>query len=489
MKDFPSAFVERIQSMLPESEWEDFFRLCTEPLPKVVRVTPLSPPLKEGKNTWDLKPTTIEGAYFVDRVDRDEVPLGKTLEHFTGEVYVQSLSSMLPVVVLDPQPGEKILDMCAAPGSKSTFIASQMENIGSLICNEMSSSRCKKLVANLNRLSVCNTVVTQNDGVRMSNFFDQEFDRILLDAPCSSEGFGRKDSKFFQSMWSEKKIYDAAKLQRQLICSAFEMLRPGGVLVYSTCTSAPEENELVVQYLLDTYGDAVEFENVENLEIPFRSGVSEWDNKKVDQRIVENSWRIWPHLQTEKWNSESFYLIRIRKTRALKDRQVAKISAQNSISLKGRELEILKKNHRAEVLVRLEKQFGMSRSLFDDYELVSKDGEIWLMTRDCYAFVRKNLYQRAGLQVMDRDGNFSSEFVIGFGRYATGGFVGLDDQMRDRWLAGYDLSLEERIEKTEGKKQKTDKLLVKYGRFCLGWGKVMHDGTKLKNKLSRDLVF
>ena len=168
MNLFPLKFQNRIKSILPEEEWELFFERCVEPLPKVVRG---SDRLKD-KEVLDLRPTVIDGAYFIDRAEGDEVVLGKTMEHFVGDIYMQSLSSMLPVEVLAVEGGDKVLDMCAAPGSKSTFLSQKMDNTGVLVCNELSSSRSKKLVANINRLGVCNAVVTQSDGTFMNKFFD-----------------------------------------------------------------------------------------------------------------------------------------------------------------------------------------------------------------------------------------------------------------------------------------------------------------------------
>jgi 16S rRNA (cytosine1407-C5)-methyltransferase len=315
MNNFPERFIERIKALLPADEVKAFLEHCTEPLPKVVRISDPAAPIPSH---WQLKPTAVPEGFFIERDDQTQLALGRTLEHFTGAIYSQSLSSMLPVVVLNPQPDEKILDLCAAPGSKTSFLAQRMGHTGVIVANEPSSSRSKKLAANIDRMASINTVVVQTDGTILNSFIGQEFARILLDAPCSSEGYGRRDNTFFSKMWSEPKIFMVAKLQKRLIESAWEMLVPGGIMVYSTCTSAPEENECVVQHLLDTYPGTVEILETGLDNIPLAKGLVEWNGEKFDEPLVKHAQRFYPHLRSEIWNSESFFVIKLRKTDSVK---------------------------------------------------------------------------------------------------------------------------------------------------------------------------
>jgi len=219
MHTFPQRFIERIHEILPPEEWDDFFHKATEPLPRTVRITSNSLSSKKIPPFWHLSPVAeIPETYFIERDNQQELPLGKTLEHFSGEMYVASLSSLLAVHVLDPQPEEKILDISAAPGSKTTFIADKMKQTGVLVANEPSSSRSAKLSANLDRMGVLNCVLFQQDGTILDRMFEQEFDRILLDAPCSSEGFGRKRSDFFEKTWQERKIFEAGPANAMIPC-------------------------------------------------------------------------------------------------------------------------------------------------------------------------------------------------------------------------------------------------------------------------------
>ncbi len=476
--NFPEIFVERIKKILPESELEDFFKMVLDPLPKSIRVTKK---LEKIPDSWTLDKTEIDNAFFIGREDQDLLPLGKTLEHVTGKIYVQSLSSMLPVQVLDIDMGDKILDMCAAPGSKSTFLSEKMKQTGVLIANELSGSRSKKLVANLQRMGSLNTLVLQSDGCALQAFLGQEFDKILLDAPCSSEGFSRRDSKFFEKMWSEQKIFQAAKLQKKLIISAFKMLMPGGEMIYSTCTSAPEENEIVVQYLLDEFPEEVEILKIDMRDIPHKNGLSHWDNRDIDPEISEKCIRLYPHLRTDTWNSESFFVVKIKKKFPLNITPPRK-------PLKTPELQLFKKNKSAEIRVMLAKKFGMPKNwkdLLGEDKMVffERNNEIFVSTQEAVGFAKKNLYRRLGLKVLDKDRNITHLFASHWGHLATKNVLELTDEtQKNKWLGGYDLPLP-----ADSEFKPKDVVIIKYKNFILGWAKILPN--KIKNKLGRDLVF
>lgn len=176
----------------------------------------------------------------------------------SGQVYIQNAASWLPVLALEPQAGEHILDMCAAPGGKSSHIQAIAQNQAHLVCNDNSRPRLMKLQANLERLGA-QAEFSLADATRLSRRDDIGlFDKILLDAPCSGEGLMTlrpQDAKLFDS-WSPAHIRRLSDLQKKLITEAWRLLRPGGTLVYSTCTMAPEENEAVVDYLLRRQPDA-----------------------------------------------------------------------------------------------------------------------------------------------------------------------------------------------------------------------------------------
>lgn len=256
--------------------------------------------------------------------DLEPGELGRALEHLLGYYYVQDLASMLSVIALKPKPNETILDLCAAPGSKTTQIASAMKNTGTIIANDVSFSRIKILASNLERCGVTNTIITKKEGVALceklkkENFF---FDRILIDAPCSGEGTLRSSPKT-ALMWNPQTIKSLSRIQKKLINSALEILKPNGILVYSTCTHAPEENEEVVDFILENFKDKVKMEEIK-LPIKCRKGITSWNpglinkiNKSSERseltrynKEIKKSCRIYPHDA----DTEGFFVARLRK--------------------------------------------------------------------------------------------------------------------------------------------------------------------------------
>jgi 16S rRNA (cytosine1407-C5)-methyltransferase len=471
-RKLPPKFIERIQKILPETDWESFFEKCTEPLPRTIR---LCKNFDQPEN-WELRPVAgIPEAKFIERADQREVPLGKTLEYFTGKIYPASLASLLSAKILDAQPGEKVLDVCAAPGSKSTFLAEKIDS-GVLVANELSASRSKKLAANIDRLGLKNVVLTQTDGTIMDNFFDQEFDKILLDAPCSSEGFGRRNADFFEKHWAEHQIFECAKLQKKLIASAWQMLRPGGEMVYSTCTSSPEENEAVVKFLLEKFPKSVEILPVKT-DAPHATGIENFGGETFAPEIAKNVCRLWPHLGNETWDSEIFFIAKFRKIAGTSRTPAEKKRSKNST-------RILSKNQTAEILVRLAKQFEIPREKFKNSVVIERGGEFFLTTRDTAQFCTKNPHRRAGLKLLDAHENPTTEFALRFGAFASKNCVQLLQTDRKKFLEGYDIALPEKFDAKDG-----TAVLVKSENFCLGWGKIMKNGKQLKNKLDRGIVF
>jgi len=254
--------------------------------------------------------------------------LGRAKEHLLGDYYIQELASMLPIIALKPQPEEIILDLCSAPGSKTTQACSKMNNTGTIIANEVSLGRIKILASNLERCGVANTIITKKDGVafckrilrenlirhdpKFKGGVDKEnlgslyFDKILVDAPCSGEGTLRSSPKTYL-MWNIKTIKNLPKIQKNLVVSALEILKIGGELIYSTCTHAPEENEGVVDYLLKEFKGKIKLEKIE-LPIKAREGITDWQDKKFSSE-VKKCVRVYPQDN----NTEGFFLAKFKK--------------------------------------------------------------------------------------------------------------------------------------------------------------------------------
>ena len=239
--------------------------------------------------------------------------LGNAIEHLLGYYYVQELSSMLSVIALDPQPNETILDLCAAPGSKTSQIAAKMQNQGNLFANDVKIDRIKILSSTLEKTGVTNAIVTRNDGVNLCQKLSKrrfKFDKILLDAPCSGEGTLRSSPKTFL-MWNHKVVESLSRLQKKLIANAINCLKVNGTLVYSTCTHAPEENEHVVNFLLNNF--PVRLESI-NLPVKSRPGIIEWNGEKFSKEI-HKCIRIYPQDN----DSEGFFVAKFTLLEEIKE--------------------------------------------------------------------------------------------------------------------------------------------------------------------------
>jgi NOL1/NOP2/sun family putative RNA methylase len=254
-------------------------------------------------NGWvhEQIPWCKEG-FYVNNPDRRDI--GNLNEHALGYFYVQEAASMIPPVVLDAKPNEFILDMCAAPGSKTTQISSMMQNTGTLISNDSDKTRINALRLNLERCGVTNAIITNMEG-RWFKKCEILFDRILLDAPCSGIGTIRKSIKTIR-IWNPKMATKISLVQKDLILIAYDLLKSNGILVYSTCTLEPEENEGVIDYLIKNRLGVC----VESIELDIKKGkpVMEFEGQSYDEQ-VKNVLRIWPQDN----DTEGFFVCKIRK--------------------------------------------------------------------------------------------------------------------------------------------------------------------------------
>ena len=229
------------------TEWDKFAAACARPLPTDARINPLRSSLESLRGRFAPRGITIESSAWDPCAVRASHPIGRTLEHWLGLFYLQERVQATPVLALDPRPGERVLDLCAAPGGKTVDIATRMQNAGLVVANEPNGRRQQALLTNINRIGVWNVTVTEFRGQDFPHAMT--FDRVLVDAPCSAEGTLRKQSTLRDGA-ALPAIRRLARIQELLIVRAFDLLRVGGVLVYSTCTFAPEENEAVVSHLL-----------------------------------------------------------------------------------------------------------------------------------------------------------------------------------------------------------------------------------------------
>ena len=244
----PAAFTDRMKNLLGE-EFALFEESYAQPRRYGLRVNTLkiTPEVFERTTPFHLKPIGwMPGAFEYEEQDA----ASRHPFYHAGLYYLQEPSAMTPASVLAAVPGDRVLDMCAAPGGKSTALAAQLKGRGVLVANDISASRCRALIRNLEGFGVVNAVVTNAVPARLTERFGAFFDKVLVDAPCSGEGMFRKDDGAVRA-WYPEKNEECARIQRDLVLQAADMLRPGGRMVYSTCTFAPEENEEILAYLLE----------------------------------------------------------------------------------------------------------------------------------------------------------------------------------------------------------------------------------------------
>ena len=306
----PAEFLERLRRIVPEETWDAVCVSFEQPKPTTFRVNTLKAGVEAVRAELESQGCVVEpvawcpGA-FILREPR-LAQLQETAAYREGRIYVQSLSSLLPVLVLDPQPGEQVLDLAAAPGSKTTQMACLMRGQGRLVANDMNRVRFYKLQANVRQQGAANVELSRQYGERVAAAQPEAFDRVLVDAPCGTEGrfyTGRASS---YNYWRPRKIHEMVVKQRRLIRAGWRALRPGGVLVYSTCTFAPEENEGVVDWLLREVPEAV----VEDTALPVegtRPGLTAWGRQAYDARVARTR-RVLPAPERE-----AFFVAKLRK--------------------------------------------------------------------------------------------------------------------------------------------------------------------------------
>ncbi len=283
-----------------------FRNACDRPLPSVVRVNTLRATPRDVINVLeasDVRVTQRDWSPNVLEVSTDEP--GNSWPYVLGWMHGQEEVSQVPAIVLDPQPGDRILDMAAAPGGKATQLAARQDGDGLVVANDVNLGRLASLRTNGERLGITNLAVTRQDGrvFSVGPFDFEQFDRVLVDAPCSGEGTIRKNPDVQEGV-SEGSREHLATLQEGLLRRAVELTVPSGVVVYGTCTFAPEENEAVVSRILATEDCTIERAD---LALEHRPGVTRWQGSEFDPR-VERAQRFYPH----ETDSGGFFCAKLR---------------------------------------------------------------------------------------------------------------------------------------------------------------------------------
>jgi NOL1/NOP2/sun family putative RNA methylase len=307
LPEFKDKFVERYSAL---TNWDAFKSYSLSYLNRSLRVNTLKITIDALKARLEAKDWILEQvpwckeAFWVQhKTGRRD--LGNTLEHQLGYFYIQEAASMIPPIVLNPKEGELVLDMCASPGSKTTQMSQMMNNKGLILANDVSGMRLAPLGTNVQRLGCSCIMQTQHDGLRIPETII--FDKILLDAPCSGSGTIRKSIKTI-TMWNPNAIVKIAKLQMRLLEKSWKLLKPGGELVYSTCSTDPEENEMVVSEFLNNHEDA----KLVDIDLPgFKRADAVTSFNGIDLHPdVTKTLRVWPQDN----DTEGFYVSKLVKS-------------------------------------------------------------------------------------------------------------------------------------------------------------------------------
>ncbi|RRZ95942.1 16S rRNA (cytosine(1407)-C(5))-methyltransferase RsmF [Erwinia sp. 198] len=463
---FPDLFLNQMRELLPDSAgFEQFIAFSQQPLRRSLRVNTLKISVEAflalvEPYQWALTPVPwCKEGFWISRDDADTLPLGSTAEHLAGLFYIQEASSMLPVTALfagSPVP-ERVMDMAAAPGSKTTQIAALMNNKGALLANEYSASRVKVLHANISRCGVGNTAIAHFDGRVFGPALPETFDAILLDAPCSGEGVIRKDADALRN-WSPESTEAIAATQHDLIDSAFHALKPGGTLVYSTCTLNRSENQQVIAWLLARYPDAVVIEPLDAL-FPDAERAS----------TPEGFLHVFPHI----FDSEGFFVARLRKT--------ASVPPMPAPGYKLGKLPFtpVKRKDEQEITAAAAKS-GLA---WDSaaHALWQRDKELWLFPRAVEPLLGKVRFSRIGLKLAEtfaKGYRWQHEAVIALAQPQALNRFELTLAEAEEWYRGRDIYPERALP--------ADEVIVTCQQQPIGLAKKV--SSRIKNSYPRELV-
>lgn len=460
----PEEFLAEMAAILPSHlTMADFIAACQRPLRKSVRVNTLKLSVEEFKQRaaskgWQLYPVPWCDEGFWIEADESVVPLGNTAEHMTGLFYIQEASSMMPVSALfmGEASYNAVLDMAAAPGSKTTQVAACMNNDGVLIANEFSASRVKVLHANIERCGVRNTALSNYDGRVFGAWLPEHFDAVLIDAPCSGEGTVRKDADAMKN-WNKASVISISDTQKDLIESAFHALKPGGVMVYSTCTLSIEENQQVCHHLKDTFGDLVAFDSLKDL-FP-----------EAEKAITEEGFL---HIFPQVYDCEGFFVARIRKLGSAPAPEVKKRLGKFPFS---------KANDKTQQDIATQLFDALNIELPAQTQVWLRDNDVWLFPAALEPMLSEFKFSRMGIKIAEahkKGYRWQHQVATTLATGSEANCVALSIDDAREWFMGRDVRPEAQPSKGE--------VIVTYANDVIGLGKWV--GNRVKNGLPRELV-
>jgi len=326
--------------------------------------------LIDGLSKYGIALSPVNNVPNAYSIDEGIENIGKTFEFMIGQYYIQSLSSMIPPIVLSPSENDTVLDLCAAPGSKTTEISEMMNNGGTLYANDISVPRLRSLVHNLDKVNAVNTGVLNAKGELLSKVYDHYFDKILVDAPCSATGILQKKEEV-TNWWNSNQMQKIANLQLRLLIAAIKMAKVGGEIIYSTCSLTLEENELVLDTILKKY--PVELDEIK-LPVDSEPAKTVYKGTPLNPEISKAR-RIIP------WNinSEGFFVAKLIKTDITdkKERDIPVKRKSNFSFAKAKEIK--------KYLGHIEEWFGIEEGVLNNYKYILRGKDIFYVNSEWYA--------------------------------------------------------------------------------------------------------
>lgn len=450
------------------------------PLRKSVRVNTLKISVEEflaygKKKGWQLTPVPwCNEAFFIDRENREEA-LGRDELHLLGGFYMQESASMLPAELLQAEPGESVLDMSAAPGSKTTEIGAKMQGRGVILANDIQEKRLWTLKNAIHRSGVINVIVTKKVGQWFAKHMTERFDRVLCDAPCTAQGTVRKDSDALRYC-SIESIEKMSRLQYQLLESAIHATKVGGRIVYSTCTLTPEENEGVILQMLERFPDQLDVVDPRTLNI---APDGYWDQAINDSIVVQKTLiaddrlpvpliRLWPHT----YDTEGFFSAVLRKTAPTKN-----VEPMDRVKFQEVELPRSRKN---EIINMMNEHYGTG--FVGDNERIFERGEMLLLSNEDVAHFPLPLQDYSlgipfGKRLKDGRVLLDHEVATLRGHLATKHVFDVTDDELEKLLEAQDISCPEELH---------GHVIIRHNGKAIGIG-LAKEGH-LKNNLPRAMV-
>ena len=477
-----NAALERFKPLLTPTDYQVMLEELAQPLPLAFRSNPLK--AKPGAEQewaqrygWQLEPVSFCPTGW--RVTGMQTPVSMTLEHRMGHYYIQDAASMLPVELFDLDPLDRplVLDLAASPGGKTTHLTARLLDHGLVIANDSSADRITALRLVLQAWGTANVAVTRFPGDKFGRWYPETFDRILLDAPCSMQGLRSTDSHPMRPITSREQD-TLARRQASLLAAAIAALKPGGQVVYSTCTLAPEEDEAVLDEILRRYPTSIAIEGLESRLPAPAPALAEAYDQNFDPQVTRAA-RLWPH----RFHTSGFFAALIRKIAPVEFSQ--EDPPNRPLSLVGQKPLVGGAKH--DLLAYFHDQFGHAlEPILETYQLT-----LWHSPAGIFAVPAAYLQHFSGLPCHllglklaeeTPDGlSPAHDWVARFGGSFTAGTVVIPPELLTPWLRGEDLD----FALPDGR-QNGVVVLFDADERCLGRGRLQ--AGKIKNLLPRRLV-